>query len=271
MRAFASALDCGSDADAVACLRQKTTAQILALAMQPNPSMGGFFGKAQWTFSVVVDGAGGFVPEPPRDLLARGDFAKVPYLLGSNNDEGTLFTLTTSIGSEAEYRTLLDQAYGKNAERVFAQYPASAFNSDFKAAYTRLVGDSSLVCGTHDVARRAAKAGAKVFMYNFNVTWTVGFGTLGAAHGSEIGHVFGTPYMPSDGTIRVAEAMNSYWGSFARTGDPNFTGAPKSWPSFTADSDQRLQLDEDFSVLKDFRADACAFWATLYDEAASAP
>jgi para-nitrobenzyl esterase len=121
------------------------------------------------------------------------------------------------------------------------------------------------------VARRAAKAGAKVFMYNFNVTWTVGFGTLGAAHSSEIGHVFGAPYMSSEGTMRVSDAMNSYWASFARTGDPNFAGAPRTWPSFTADSDQRLQLDEDFSVLKDFRADACAFWETLYNEAASAP
>jgi len=271
MRAFARALGCASDADALTCLRSKTTGEILAQAMQPNPSSGGYFFKADWSFSVVVDGAGGFVPEPPRALLERGDFAKVPYLLGSNNDEGSLFTLTTVIGSEAEYRALLAQGYGKNADRVFAQYPPSAFNGDFRAAYSRLLGDSSLVCGTHDVARRVASAGAKVFMYNFNVTWAVGFGTLGAAHGAEIGHVFGTPYMPSEGSTRVAEAMNRYWASFARTGDPNFTGAPQTWPSFQADSDRRLSLDESFSVLSDFRADACAFWSTLYDEAAAAP
>lgn len=270
MRAFAKSLGCEADADALACLRAKTVPQILAQGMQPNPS-GGFFAKALWTFSVVVDGPGGFVPESPRALLDRGDIAKVPYLLGSNHDEGSLFTLTTVINSEAEYRELLNSSYGANGERVFAQYPGSAFNGDFKAAFTRVLGDSSLVCGTHDVARRAAKAGLSVYMYNFNFTWTVGFGTLGSAHSAEIGHVFGTPYMATAESTRLAEVMNTYWASFAKKGDPNFAGAPQVWPKFSPDDDQRLGLAEPIGVLKDFRADACAFWRTLYAESTIAP
>jgi carboxylesterase type B len=57
--------------------------------------------------------------------------------------------------------------------------------------------------------------------------------------------------------------MNAYWASFARTGDPNYSGAPAVWPRFEPDSDdhdQRLQLDPDFDVLDDFRREECILW-----------
>jgi carboxylesterase type B len=64
--------------------------------------------------------------------------------------------------------------------------------------------------------------------------------------------------------------MNAFWASFATTGDPNYKGAPTTWPAFTPDAnddDERLQFDPQFPVVKDFRKAECAFWRGIYDKA----
>ncbi|MET0285027.1 MAG: carboxylesterase/lipase family protein, partial [Polyangiales bacterium] len=253
--AYEKAVGC----DGLACLRGKSVEQLLAQSMQPNPS-GGFFDTPMWRFAPVTGTP--FLPEAPVQAFARGTVNRVPYLLGSNTDEGTLFTFTTPVTSAEAYTQRLRQGYGELAPQLEALYPASKFNNDYTAAMARVIGDSGLVCGTHDTARLAAQAGLPVFMYNFNVPWTVGFGLLGAAHGAEISHVFGAPYMPTPDQERVSSAMNTYWATFAKTGDPNFAGAPALWPAFG--DDRRLQLDTAFSTLQGFRGEECTFWRGVY-------
>jgi para-nitrobenzyl esterase len=259
MLAFAKAVGCE---EGLACLRGKSVEQLLAQSMQPNPS-GGFFERPAWRFAPVTGER--FLPTPPVQAFLQGAVNRVPYLLGSNSDEGTLFTFTTPVTSADAYAQRLQEGYGELAPRLAALYPASKFNGDYTAAMARVIGDSGLVCGTHDTARMAAKAGLPVFMYNFNVPWTVGFGLLGAAHGAEISHVFGAPYMPTPDQERVSNVMNTYWATFARNGDPNFPGAPATWPTFQPDVDQRLQLDTAFATLRDFREEECTFWRGVYE------
>jgi para-nitrobenzyl esterase len=240
-------------------------------AMQPSPTTD--TGGSTLRFSVVVDGPTGFLPKSARAIFDAGELNKVSYLLGSNRDEGTLFLLgTTGPTTDAEYQTQLQMRFGPLASQLAAAYPASAFGGDFRKALARAVGDSGLVCGTHDSARRAAAAGLSVFMYNFNVPWAVGGGSLGASHASEISHVFGTPYMADAASQQVSDAMNAYWAQFARTGDPNGPDAPAVWPRFQPDAmddDQRLQLDASWMVLDNFRKAECAFWRQQYDAAAA--
>jgi para-nitrobenzyl esterase len=169
----------------------------------------------------------------------------------------------------------LTQRFGDNAAQIAAQYPVSNFGGDYGAAMARVVGDSGLVCGTHDTARRAVKAGLKVFMYNFNVPWALAPTIFHASHASEISHVFGDPHLPTPDadSETVAKAMNAYWSSFAATGDPNYQDAPATWPAFAPDADdhdQRLQLDIGFEQISDFRRDECTMWRSLYASAAAA-
>jgi para-nitrobenzyl esterase len=271
MAAYSKSVGCAGD-DPLACLRRLPVSALLAQAQQPNPS-GDFFAEPSWRFSVVVDGEDGFLPAPAREQFARGDVAKVPYLLGSNADEGTLFTLTVSVPDEAAYLALLTKGYGAElAARIAEVYPGEKFGGDYRAALARVIGDAGLGCGTHDSARRARAAGLPVFMYTFNVPWKVSFGLLGAAHGAEISHVFGSPYRADATDLRVSDAMNTYWASFAERGDPNFDGAPAVWPAFepsASDDDERLELDGDFGLLNGFRKAECAFWRSLYDELAA--
>jgi para-nitrobenzyl esterase len=266
---FTQKMGCEAAGDQLACLRSKSVDDILANVTQPNPT-GGTMLNTPFTFNVVVDGPGGFLPDQPRTLFDSGQIVHVPYILGSNNDEGMLFILMATIPtSDAQYRTALQSNFGAAfAPQVMAQYPVSRFNGDYRAALARVIGDSGLICGTHDTARRAAKAGLSVFMYNFNMPWAIAPTTLLASHASEISHVFGDPVRPSADDTTVSNAMNAFWANFAQTGDPNYSGAPAMWPAFLPDAndnDERLQLDAKWEVIQNFRKEDCAFWRGYYD------
>jgi para-nitrobenzyl esterase len=70
----------------------------------------------------------------------------------------------------------------------------------------------------------------------------------GAPHATEIPFVFdtvearyGEKAVPSDQSI--AEAANTYWANFAKTGNPN-GGALPQWPAYEADTDLLLDFTE---------------------------
>jgi para-nitrobenzyl esterase len=113
-------------------------------------------------------------------------------------------------------------------------------------------------------------------MYNFNIPWAIAPTLLLVSHASEMSHVFGNPWLPTPdpGSKAVGDAMNAYWSQFAKTGDPNETGAPAVWPVFAPDAnddDERLQLDPGWEVLKSFRKPECAMWRKTYDAAFAGP
>jgi para-nitrobenzyl esterase len=265
MAAYGVAVGCPEGAGQLACLRAKPVTELLANAMQPMPGAGGGF-DGKWSFAAVIDGPEGFLPDAPQALFDQGKIADVPYLLGFNNDEGTTFVLrATPLTTEAEYLADLKMRFGEAAVAdVAALYPVSAFDGNYNFARARVIGDSGVGCSTHDTARRAAKLGRKVFMYNFNLPWSIAPEALKAGHASEMSHVFGAPYMPDAASSALGEAMNTYWAQFAKTGDPNGPKAPATWPRFTPEADKRLELAPVFAQLDDFRAKECAFWRKFY-------
>jgi para-nitrobenzyl esterase len=259
---FAASAGCGGVGDPLACLRSKPASALLAI-LQQSSTPGSFV--PNFDFGPVVDG--GFLPDQPRTLFDTGRFAKVPYILGSNADEGTLFLLATPpVTTEAAYLAALQARYGALADDVAAVYPASSFATP-QDALARAVGDQILVCSTYDSARRTAAGGARTYLYNFareipiDILQDLG---LRAFHGSEIVYVFGsiTPPTPDDATL--GETIRGYWTRFAGSGNPNGKGALK-WPRFKDKTDKRLELDVAPSVLTAFRRHECEFWWSLYD------
>ena len=224
------------------------------------------------TANLIIDG--GFLPDQPRALFAAGTFNKVPYLLGSNADEGNfeLNPLSDLLGSQGGYLGALRSRFGDRAEQIAALYPPEDFPPTDSAssellALARVVGDHENTCPTYDTARRAAAGGADVYLYNFaRPDADPDYADLGADHTAEIGYVFGSVELMTEADRQVARAMQGYWTRLASNGDPNGEGAVV-WPRYEDASDERINFDVPISVLTGFRRTECEFWWSLDDEA----
>jgi len=271
---FAEAMGCGDASDVAACLRAVPVADLLMEAPVDgaieDPPGGDFYsgGTPRWQFQAVVDGV--VIADQPRTLFDDGNVADVPYVLGSNSDEGTLFhVLQPEVETEAEYLEALERRYGETvAAQVAEAYPVTDFDSP-QDALERVTGDGGLVCSVRDTAKRAAAAGLDVFLYNFDrpipIPALQALG-LGATHGAEIAYVFGSigPDVIGEDDLALSATMQRYWGRFAATGDPN-GGNDFAWPMFSADDDMRLNFNVTLSTVQDFRSDVCALWESIYD------
>ena len=257
-----TAVGCDVAPDELACLRATPVADLLD---------GYAFSEAELAVTglgISIDG--GVLPDHPRTLFDAGEFTRVPYVLGANSDEGTLFFVgSTPITTEAEYTAELLLRYGARAAEIEALYPLWLFPSP-QDALIRVAGDSSLVCTTFDVASRvsAAKKG-RAFVYNFARVIPlpfVGLLDLGAFHGAEIAYVFGSVPPPTSADAKLGTQMREYWSRFAEKGRPKAKKA-KGWPRFKAKSYKMLQLNTpDLNKLKGFRKAQCEFWTSVYEE-----
>jgi para-nitrobenzyl esterase len=275
MQQFAASVGCGADdggGGSLACLRALPVSTLLMAAV-PDAGMTGSLGA----FGPVVDDD--FLSDQPRTLYKSGKIAQVPYLLGSNSDEGTLFELgATPVTDQAGLTSYIDGQYGDAGPAIAALYPPEdgGVPNPYQAAVTRIVGDSLLVCSTYDSALLASAQGSTVYMYNFDIPVSIpgitGTGPgqiyLGASHGSELPFVFDTsPLFASDtAQANMSALMERYWTRFAKGGDPN-GGMDLTWPTFSAQNDQRMQFALPApSILTGFRAAECDFWISLYEE-----
>jgi para-nitrobenzyl esterase len=270
VQAFAEAVGCSGAADELACLRDKPVRDLLIAAPldggSPDAPGGRQFsgGTPRWEFNPVVDGE--LIPAQPRELVAAQDFAKVPYLTGSNFEEGRLFLLsvTTPVTTDAEYQAALQRLFGNFAAEAAVLYPVSAFATP-QDALVRVWGDSRLVCSTTETARRLAANGASVYAYDF-ARPIPSLEGLGATHGVELPYVFGTLQNPGTDDAGLSDAMQGYWTRFAASADPNGAGA-LAWPSFNDTSEERMDFNVPSSVIAGFRSAECDFWATVHDAA----
>ncbi|HKE14721.1 MAG TPA: carboxylesterase family protein [Kofleriaceae bacterium] len=267
--AFTEAMGCAEADDTLACLRDVPPGQLLMPApiegAPPDTLPGGDGyqgGTPSWGFGPLVDGE--VIPDQPRALFDAGQAADVPYILGTNTDEGTLFHIgATPVTSAEELLAALERRFGAAAaSTIAAAYPLADFESP-DAALQRITGDAGLVCPTHDTARRAAAAGRDVWMYNFDYPLPIpGLEFLGATHGAEIAFVFGSVEGAEQDV--VGDPIRQYWSRFAAAGDPN-GGKSLAWPAFAPEADARMNFSTELQVVPDFRAAPCAMWRSLYD------
>lgn len=189
----------------------------------------------------VVDGD--LVPEYPLTAIARGDALRIPLVIGSNRDEAMLFRLLRSPivpNSSTAVQLMVERLGTPEALAVPSGY----------RGYPRL--RSALRLST-DAAFRMPSVWAASGHSRFAPTWLYEFDFappllratgIGAVHGAELPHVFGTPVprllslgAESSGR-RLTERVQSRWTTFASIGDPNPAGLDPYWPRY--DPERRL-------------------------------
>jgi para-nitrobenzyl esterase len=259
--AFAAKLACDKTADVAACLRAKTTAQLLT-AISANLLEAG---DLPW--APIVDGD--LVPTQPADAIAAGHFNKVAIINGSNRDEDTLMTAFGKPLSAQQYIQAVKERTGGDASRVLAAYPLSAYASPGQAAAAAL-GDVFFSCRILAASELLA-ASMPVYEYEFddphapNTSYPDPAFPLGAYHGSEIQYVLGS--IASDDAATPAQrtlsdAMMDYWIGFITSGNP---GGSPAWTRFQPDDPKILSLapgaigyESDFA-----KVHHCELWKSL--------
>jgi len=209
---IAAALGCDQADDVLAALRA-TSAE--ALLKATNPAQG-LFGKGT-RFGPVIDGWA--LPDDPVDLWQAGKQHDVPFMAGSNADEGSIFLRQLPIRRVLGYKLTVRMMFRERADDVLALFPVTR-DDEVQAAASRLVGVSAFVAPMRWLARSMAKVDAPGYLYHFTRAPQSGLAKpYGAFHGLEIGYVFGTlkPALgPTPRDWELSKAMSACWAHGVR-------------------------------------------------------
>ena len=252
-------LKCATDADPIKCLRGKKVDDVI----NALPLKKGFFFGAGASWGPVIDGK--LLPEQPMKTVQDGKGNKVPVLLGTNQDEGTLFLFLAGMMAlnSTQYTASVALIFGAKAAEVLKEYPVSAYTSP-ALAFSDLLGDMAFICPTRRSARAFTSAGQSAFVYHFTVKPTFSLlAWLGAYHSAEIPFIFGTATKFSKDEEALSGKMMGFWTTFAKSGDPNDPKSSTLWPKYdkTADAHQVLALK--LSTGKGLKQKKCNFWDKL--------
>ncbi len=268
---LAEGLGCpGTDAAAVACLRTKPVAALLAATPLPantDPPGGPIYQTKILPGSLPsVDGY--VIEKPLAAAVAAQGFEPRPLIIGNVKDEGTLFhslLFAQEVPDEAGYRAALATRYAPAAvDAIVAHYPVATYGSANRAL-AEVTGDTLFMCPSRRTARAISTAGAPVYRYSFERALEQPFtANLGVFHSSELPFVFGNDAFPLGrvgSSTELSVTMQAYWVRFAKTHDPNGDSAME-WPVYDA-ADKHLVFDVPMSTGSAIKAADCAFWDSL--------
>ncbi|KAJ7199115.1 extracellular triacylglycerol lipase precursor [Mycena haematopus] len=220
-----------------------------------------------WT--PVIDGIGGFIPELPSKLMAEGHFSRIPFISGTNLDEGTLFvdpSLTTTddlhfyiasqlpgISDPAQMNATIEQMMKLYPDDPALGSPFDTGNETFGLSPEWKRG-AAISCDVNFAGvcrgwtQAASKFGVKTFAYLFtDPQFDSGY------LGTRLSYVYGTPTVTyvtrasPEAFATLSPIMMDYWISFASTLDPNDgKGTERAkWEQYTLSHQALVQLHAD--------------------------
>lgn len=207
---------------------------------------------------------GYLIPELPGTEFALGRQQRVPFMAGTVADEGAVFAHNLRIYTLRAYVNFLNRAFGPTlAQRYWALYPADD-NSSARQAIRSLISDL-FVLDVKTMAMQMAVVQPQTYVYQFDrVSRGNAKSGLGNFHGIELQYVFGV--LPQDrGFARedlwLSSQIGDYWTQFARSGNPNASGA--QWPTFNAKSDRYQHLSTQIQASQNLRRQSVESLASL--------
>lgn len=255
----ASKLGCDEAEDYLACLRGKSTMEVVK-ALPPETKVSGV------TWSPAIDNV--TLTDVPSNLFAQGEITDTPIMFLATKDEGMLMVHgQNKLGiDKKEYHRMVKNITGENAKKVLAQYPASNYPSPGEALAAMLT-DRDVKCSIHTDIHALAEAGNDTYMSYFTSGRNIeGFTKLRAFHTVEIDFLFHT----DQGSFGLTEAekvlsrgMMSHWASFAYTGNPNADAAGVAWPKFDVENEQYIEFNTKKVAAQPELFPECDFWDAL--------
>ena len=175
------------------------------------------------------------------DTFKSGNIENVDLLIGSNNDEWSLY-----FDGNVNISLWLDEE--TTPEKKIKLLHLLDDIKDPVRKMDLLITAKNFVCPSLFMAEELRKKGGKTWVYQFNrIRDSELAKKYGAFHGAELPYVFDThdEWLPTNETDKeLTREIQSYWLSFAKTGNPNNDDAVL-WPEYDSSDDSTLVLDDE--------------------------
>jgi para-nitrobenzyl esterase len=204
------------------------------------------------------------LPEDPVEAMQSGRAHRVPLIVGTNAEEGRLFTrfLRMLPTNESMIEDLLADAEPDARERITSAYPGYPSSS----ACIQLGGDFAFSSAAWQIAE-AHSSNAPTYLYRYDyaprmLRWS----GLGATHATELLAVFDfyrtrlgaflTAAADQRAALRVSNQVQRRWRAFSRSGVPG-----DDWPEYTADDRAVMVFDKKWRIEFDPHPHRRTAWA----------
>jgi len=191
-----------------------------------------------------------------RDAAAAAGERGVPIMIGTNDDEGTMFALHLDPDLTVDdLRAMAAQRVGDRADDVIAAYRAEYPAYTPHQLAVQWMGDLRFWTCSLDVADAAVAAGTPVHVYRFGWRAEGLGGRFGAMHALEIPFVWKTmigweTIFGTQPPSLLSDQLHQAWISYVRTGDPGHDGIGP-WPRYDTDRRPTMRFDTETTVVDD--------------------
>ena len=186
-------------------------------------------------FEPTIDGW--LIPGSPDELFRLHRQNPVPLIIGSNADDGRTLAAGANM-TVPEYRTFIQNRFGKDADVVLVKYPANS-TTEVQLRLEQIMTDYDFTDAVKFVAGSNSDLNQSTWRYQYS--YVLPGANLGAFHGSETILLFRVPLPMDPANDRVADNLVDLWTRFAKTGDPN-GGMNVTWPKYSRVSGQYLDI-----------------------------
>ncbi|KAJ8047392.1 Pyrethroid hydrolase Ces2e [Holothuria leucospilota] len=274
----------------MSCLRSKSADELVHVKIPETPD------KPLLPFGPVIDGE--FIREDPMILYQSGFFGvKADVLIGFNDNEGGYSIPATRGPSGLDldnfsvdvFRMMLKTEFSKvvpgdtselisHVEALYAGEDGITDETAFQK-FGHIVGDGLVVAPSLAIAEYTSESGYYTFVYEYQhrPSYYKGPDFIGADHGVEEPLVLGFPFLEGDiqDTMEFTEEeeslsdiMMTYWGNFAKFGDPNGDKAELPyWPPYRHTDKIYMQLKPVPEIAGNLKPNIVMFWNRLFSSA----
>ncbi|KAJ5882624.1 Carboxylesterase type B [Penicillium soppii] len=261
---------CDGATDTLACLRGLDYTKFLNAAN----SVPGILGYNSVAESYLPRPDGYLLTESPDQLAAKGKYASVPFIIGDQEDEGTIFALTqknlTTTNDIVDYLQTLyffDASRQQITDLVATYQDIQEDGSPFRTGTSNnwypqfkrlsaILGDLSFTLTRRVFLNYALKAKPNVRFWSYLSSYNHSLPFLGTFHGSDILQLF-FGIQPN----YASKSIHAYYLSFVYEQDPNSrAGNYMDWPQWSNNQSLMNFFNDHGALLQDnFRQDTYEF------------
>lgn len=257
---------CEGHADTLQCLRDVD----LQTLLEASTYLPTFLGYDSIALSFMPRPDGELMTKSPEFLLKEGKFARVPVIIGDEEDEGTLWSqFQGNLTTKADVAEYLNLKFFHHATREQMNEYVNTYQNiiedgspyrtgtawNWYPQYKRvaaILGDLAFTLSRRYFLHERRAIAPELKSWSYLSSYWEGLPVLGSVHGGDIIRImWGVPY------DFATDTMRQYYLSFVTYGDPNVNNPKPNWPRWET-SNKMLNVHAAFQaeVTDDFRTDS---------------